>query len=300
MNVTVVSGKGDKVRKTEISLTKDATVQDLKKAYAKTSKKDIHRISFKIGDGDKVVKLDSDKKALSEYDVADKATIQFKDLGAQIGYRTVFLVEYFGPMVFVLFYYLRPAFLYGANSSQPYNWVAKAAVACWVAHFLKRELETLFVHKFSRPTMPLNNLFKNCAYYWSFGAIIGYPLCAPSFAAPGELQVYIGLAIFLLSELGNLKCHLMLSNMRPKEGAQDRSIPRGFLFELVACPNYTFEVLSWVGFSIMTNLIFSYLFTFVGFLQMTEWAIKKHKGYKKTYDKEYTQLRRKAIVPFVI
>ncbi|RYG64665.1 hypothetical protein EON64_13520 [archaeon] len=47
------------------------------------------------------------------------------------------------------------------------------------------------------------------------------------------------------------------------------------------------------------GLLFSWLFTLVGFLQMAEWAVKKHKGYKKTYDKEYTQLRRKAIVPFV-
>ena len=55
----------------------------------------------------------------------------------------------------------------------------------------------------------------------------------------------------------------------------------GFLFDYVACPNYTFEVFSWVGFSIMTNIPFSYAFTIVGFLQMTDWALKKHKEYKK-------------------
>ena len=74
----------------------------------------------------------------------------------------------------------------------------------------------------------------------------------------------------------------------------------GFLFDYVACPNYTFEVFSWVGFSIMTNIPFSYAFTIVGFLQMTDWALKKHKEYKKTYDKEYIALKRKAIVPFLI
>jgi very-long-chain enoyl-CoA reductase len=44
---------------------------------------------------------------------------------------------------------------------------------------------------------------------------------------------------------------------------------------------------------------FAYLFTLVGFLQMASWAVKKHKGYKKAFDKEYTSLRRKAIIPFL-
>eukprot|EP01031_Cornospumella_fuschlensis_P048463 gene48463-59350_t len=209
MNVTIVSGKGDKVKRTELALEKGSTVKDLKKAFSKATKKDINRISFKVGDGEKPVRLDDDSKALTEYGVADKAVIQFKDLGAQIGYRTVFLVEYFGPMAFVLLYFLRPSFIYGANVTKDYNWVAQWAVICWVAHFLKRELETLFVHKFSRPTMPLSNLFKNCAYYWLFGAFIGYPLCSPGYVPPSlDWQIYLGLGIFVLSELGNLKCHL--------------------------------------------------------------------------------------------
>jgi len=208
-------------------------------------------------------------------------------------------------MVFVLFNALRPEFIYGKQPNlfedPNASWVAKLAVICWVAHFLKRELETFFVHKFSRPTMPLSNLFKNCGYYWTFGAVIGYPLCHQSYQAPADNLVYIGLGIFVFSELMNLICHLMLSNMRPAEGSTKRDIPRGFVFDLVCCPNYTFEVFSWVGFSIMTEgaqVRFSYLFTLVGFLQMAEWANKKHKEYTEKYE-EYKKLGRKRIVPFV-
>merc|ERR1711871_66422 len=174
-----------------------------------------------------------------------------------------------------------------------------------MAHFLKREFETFFVHKFSRPTMPLSNLFKNCTYYWSFGAIIGYPLCSPHYTssiAPAAATVQVGLAVFIVSELCNFYCHIILASLRPSSGSDVRPIPTGFLFNYVSCPNYTFEVLSWIGFSIMTGLIWSWLFTAVGALQMTEWALKKHKLYKNdpnTGD-QYKKLGRKAIIPFVL
>jgi very-long-chain enoyl-CoA reductase len=89
--------------------------------------------------------------------------------------------------------------------------VALLGVICWVAHFLKREFETVFIHKFSRPTMPLSNLYKNCGYYWTFGAVIGYPLCSPGFLPPPDSQVYIGLAVFVLSEVRILEMHFITS-----------------------------------------------------------------------------------------
>lgn len=147
--------------------------------------------------------------------------------------------------------------------------------------------------------MPFFNLFKNCAHYWVFGACIGYPLCSPSFSPPSDLLVMAGLTLWTVSEIGNLICHIMLSNLRPAEGSLQRPIPKGFLFDLVSCPNYTFEILSWVGFCMMTQLLFAYGFTLVGGVQMIFWAMKKHEGYLKTYGKDYKQLRRKAIIPFV-
>lgn len=316
LEVIVVSGAGtDKCKRTTLYLDKYCTVLDLKRKYAKEVKKDINRLSFKY-ELQTPVRLSDDSKTVVSYIAPaltkeltgkceskgppSKFELTFKDLGPQIGYRTVFVLEYLGPMVFVCLWALRPSFLFGTEAAQqPYNWVAMLGIICWNIHFLKRELETFFVHKFSRPTMPLQNLFKNCTYYWTFGAFIGYPLASTGFVPPSETQVYIGLGIFVISEIGNLICHLMLSNMRPKEGSQKRSIPTGFLFNYVACPNYTFEVMAWVGFSVMTSILASYLFTIVGGLQMADWAMKKHKEYKKSYGKEYTNLRRKAIVPFI-
>jgi very-long-chain enoyl-CoA reductase len=302
MHVTISGKKGE----TGVAVGTSDTVGDLRKAYAAVAKKDINSVALKHeGDLASTVRLDDDAAALSSVSVKNGTKLMFKDLGPQIGYRTVFYAEYGGPIVFVAIMALLRSQVFGllgfedVSGFEGMNWVAQLGVYCWTAHFVKRELETAFVHKFSRPTMPLSNLFKNCTYYWTFGAVIGWPLCSPNYIAPSENVVMGGLVLFILSELGNFAIHLKLANMRPGELSKKRDIPKGFGFDLVACPNYFFEVMSWVGFSIMTGIVFSWLFTIVGFLQMADWAMKKHKGYKKTYDKEYTSLKRKAIIPFI-
>ncbi len=301
MKVTASTKKGDII----VDVASGATVGELRMAFSTALKKSIHRISIKHSEENGSVRLDDDSATLASVKVTASTKLVYKDLGPQMGYRTVFYAEYGGPIVFVgLIAFFRTELFTMLGYSKvggfgTMHWVAQLGVYCWMAHFIKRELETAFVHKFSRPTMPLKNLFINCTYYWSFGAVIGWPLCSPTFSPPNKNQVYAGLALFVLSELGNFAIHLKLASMRPAELSKKRDIPKGFGFDLVACPNYFFEVMSWIGFSIMTNVAFSYLFTLFGFYQMSIWAQGKHKNYKKTYEKEYTSLNRKAIIPFI-
>lgn len=301
----------------DLEVPSSATVGDVRRMFAKQRRMDVHRVSLRQGDA----RLDDDEKKLTDVATAPY-NLTLKDLGPQIGYRTVFVLEYLGPILFVggfaacrrgLFGPQAQTLLFGKDAAQPMNNVAELAVLCWVGHFLKRELETFFVHKFSRPTMPFSNLYKNCTYYWTFGAVIGYPLCSTAFRVASPAVVQAGLGLFLLSELGNFYCHVKLSNMRPAEGSKKREIPKGFMFDLVACPNYFFEIMSWVGFTVMTlnpaftptaavlsnQTLWSAAFTLVGLLQMSDWALKKHKEYKKSFGKEYTDLRRKAMFPFI-
>ena len=285
----VTRGKSSKT----ITLDAKSTLGDLKKHYSKVCKISIARQCFKT---EKNEVLNNDDTVLM-----DNMTLLFKDFGPQIGYRTVFLWEYFGPLAFVLLYATRPSWIYGPGAaSAKWNPVACLGIAAWTFHFLKRELETIFVHRFSRPTMPLFNLFKNSIYYWSFGVAVGYPLCHPDYTAPGSSQVLFGFLLFVIAEVCNGWVHIQFRNMRVAEGSTLRPIPTGVLFTYVSCPNYTFEVLAWVAFSMMTQIAASYVFTLVGLFQMTDWAMKKHKGYLKTYGKEYKELRRTSIIPFVV
>src|SRR5690606_9894333 len=95
--------------------------------------------------------------------------------GPQIGWRLVYFIEYLGPLVInPLFYYTLRPFAYPWVSPSDFNppsssqWLLM--FLCFV-HFLKREYETLFVHKFSAATMPINYVFRNSAHYWLLGGI---------------------------------------------------------------------------------------------------------------------------------
>lgn len=102
------------------------------------------------------------------------------------------------------------------------------------------------------------------------------------------------------------------------------AIPHGYGFHLVTCPNYTFEILTWGVVAALTNSwVGSYTSRFLsglfpsnaerklmqlcgvawGFValssyQMTLWAMKKHRAYKKEFGAAYPK-KRKVIVPFL-
>lgn len=136
----------------------------------------------------------------------------------------------------------------------------RIAMAAWSFHYVKRLLETMFVHRFSNATMPIMNIFKNSTYYWGFAAYVAYHINHPLYTAPCRNQVIGGLVAFFLNEMGNLSIHIALRNLRPP-GTKVRKIPLPtgnpftLLFNFVSCPNYTYEIGAWVSFTIMTQCL---------------------------------------------
>uniref|UniRef100_A0A663DX32 Trans-2,3-enoyl-CoA reductase n=1 Tax=Aquila chrysaetos chrysaetos TaxID=223781 RepID=A0A663DX32_AQUCH len=126
------------------------------------------------------------------------------------------------------------------------------------------------------------------------------PPCLPAY---GDEQVKLALAVFLFCQLGNFSIHVALRNLRPA-GSKTRKIPYPtrnpftWLFLLVSCPNYTYEVGSWIGFTIMTQCLPVALFSLVGFVQMAIWAQGKHRSYLREF-RDYPPLR-SPIVPFLL
>ncbi|PWY98324.1 hypothetical protein BCV70DRAFT_202105 [Testicularia cyperi] len=279
----------------------NSTLLELKKSIARSHP----RLSIqrqRITTQDKVALLEDDK-SLTSLGVQSGHVLYVKDLGPQIGWTTVFLTEYAGPLfIHPLFYHFAPKIW---RTEFVHSKMQSLALGLVLFHYAKRELETLFVHRFSNGTMPLFNIFKNSFHYWMLsGALLAPFIYSPYFSASrvaGTIQsnplfLYSCAATMILAELCNAYSHIILKNLRPA-GTRVRKIPRGFAFELVSCPNYFFEFLAWTAFTVLTLNPASALFAAVSTAQMFVWAVKKHKNYKKEFGKDYP--RRKAMFPFI-
>lgn len=287
-----------------LNANQNMTVKDLKQLYLKETKArkvGVERQWYTLNEI-KGVALSDNTKKLKEYGVNNGDTLYLKDLGPQISWKLVFLVEYFGPIaIFVFMYYFRNL-LYGAGSSNvPLTFTQKAAFFMVLGHYIKREFETIFIHRFSNATMPFTNIFKNSTHYWViFGVLVGYFLFHPKYTEPTYIPMtlkYVLIAAFAFFELMNFLCHNELKNLR-KPGTTERGIPKGYGFGFVSCANYFWETLVWLTYSVFTGCATSYVFLLFSFYQMTEWALKKHKRYREEF-KDYPR-GRKAIIPFLI
>jgi very-long-chain enoyl-CoA reductase len=212
----------------------------------------------------------------------------------------VFIIEYLGPiLIHPLIYFGRP-YIYPTPSLTATKMPAPSALQTLsmvlvILHFLKREYETIFIHRFSLSTMPVLNIFKNSAHYWFLSGLnIAYWTYAPtswaqsvtSLSLTSDKITMAGLVLFVVGELANLNAHIILRDLRT-EGTTERGIPKGLGFSWVTCPNYLFEILAWVGISLVTRSLSTYVFVLVAGGQMALWAQKKEKRYRKEFGDKY-------------
>ncbi|KAH8811600.1 3-oxo-5-alpha-steroid 4-dehydrogenase-domain-containing protein [Xylogone sp. PMI_703] len=276
-----------------VDVSDTTTVQDVKTMLAKPGRWDPERLGIYGPDG----KLIKDRKARISNIAKDGQEITVKDLGYQISWRTVFVIEYLGPiLIHAAFLLLRP---YIYSNLTPLSFSQKLSAGMIILHFLKREYETLFVHRFSLNSMPARNIFKNCGHYWVLsGVLIAYFIYAPnSYGAQSTATIDIvngaGVALYLYGEIANAHTHRILSNLR-SPGGTERGIPHGLGFDLVTCPNYLFEMLSWFGVAVVARTWSMAVFLVVAYGQMHLWAIKKEKAYRKEFPDKYK--KKKSVI----
>ncbi|XP_055488207.1 trans-2,3-enoyl-CoA reductase-like [Leucoraja erinacea] len=245
-------------------------------------------------------------QALKNLATSSIITLYFRDLGTQINWTTVFLTEYTGPLLIYLLFYFRLPNLYGLEDINHYSRqpVVHLACLCHSLHYTKQILETLFLHCFSNENTALEKLLKGCAFYWGFTAWMAYYINHPLYTPPsfGNRQVMPALVCFLVCGAGNYFTNAVIIQVH-KTGTKNHFVrptynPLTWLFKLVSCPNYTYEMGAWISFTIMTQTFPVAVFTLMLSLQLILWAQRKHYQYQKDY-KNYPSYRT-ALIPFIL
>lgn len=175
-----------------------------------------------------------------------------------------------------------------------------------MGHFIKRELESMFLHRFSSATMPAKNIFVNCSYYWLLnGLFIGYFLFSPKYTEPNFSSLVYNTLVssFTIAEIFNFFCHLHLRNLRPA-GTKVRGIPKGFGFDFVSCANYFWEIVAWASIAGLSKCVPAYIFLAASGYILSKWSKARHRKYLKEFDGKEGRpaypKNRKALIPFLI
>ena len=119
------------------------------------------------------------------------------------------------------------------------------------------------------------------------------------------LNYIFGLAIFGLGMYINI--HSDYSMIKQRNANKDSNnkyiIPRGFMYELISCPNYFGELTEWLGFFILSNSFSGLVFFISTFANLFPRAIQYHQWYKNKFKEEFATDKnlseRKSIVPFL-
>ena len=114
------------------------------------------------------------------------------------------------------------------------------------------------------------------------------------------LEITFGLGMYI-------NIHSDYSMIKQRNANKDTNnkyiIPRGFMYELISCPNYFGELVEWLGFFVLSNSFSGLVFFVSTFANLFPRAIQYHQWYKNKFKDEFHSdkilTQRKAIVPFL-
>ncbi|PRP86954.1 putative steroid reductase DET2 [Planoprotostelium fungivorum] len=184
----------------------------------------------------------------------------------------------------------------------------------WLIHYFQR----CFIFPFRIPSnnQTMDLLICTCAFGFNLcnGYVVGRwmfiisPAQDYSFSTLQTLSFFIGIIMFVYGFASNIICDGMLVDLKKKissgkkEGEQvDPSgryaVPRGYLFDYVAAPNYFSEIVEWTGYYIMTQNYFTLSFLVWNLANLVPRARTHLKWYQTTFPKYPKE--RKAVFPFL-
>ncbi|GMI80513.1 hypothetical protein like AT5G16010 [Hibiscus trionum] len=163
-------------------------------------------------------------------------------------------------------------------------------------HFFKRIFEVVFIHKYSGEMALDTFIIISVSYIFLSSSLIYTHILNQERPEPSIDLMYPGVVLFLIGISGNFYHHYLLSKLRTK-GGKDYKIPKGGLFELVICPHYLFEILGFLGISLISQTLYSFSVTLGCAVYLGCRSYDTRRWYISKFDDFPKEIR--AIIPFV-
>ncbi|XP_022746562.1 very-long-chain enoyl-CoA reductase-like isoform X2 [Durio zibethinus] len=163
-------------------------------------------------------------------------------------------------------------------------------------HFFKRDFEVVFVHKYSGEMAVDSMIIILFSYFTVSSSLIYIQVLTQGLPQPSLDLKYPGILLFLIAITGNFYHHYLLSKLRAK-GGKDYKIPKGGLFGLVICPHYLFEILGFLGISLISQTLYSFCVSLGLALYLMGRSYVTRRWYLSKFDDFPKEV--KALIPYV-
>ena len=177
------------------------------------------------------------------------------------------------------------------------DWFTWLLVGLWTIHYFNRTIVFPFRLKTRGKKMPLTIVFSALFFNGMNGFLNGYYLgyLAPEDQPGITLNIVIGLVLFFGGMYINRETDSRLISLRKeKEGY---SIPQGWLFKWISCPNHFGEIVEWIGFALVAWSVPAVTFAMWTFCNLVPRALNHHDWYHENFE-EYPKKRR-AVIPWL-
>ncbi|CAD5193906.1 unnamed protein product [Musa acuminata subsp. malaccensis] len=163
-------------------------------------------------------------------------------------------------------------------------------------HFFKRDFEVLFIHQYSG-NMILDSVIPITLSYFTGTVCMIYAQYLTQGMPGPKLDLKVaGEVFFLVGITGNFYHHYLLSKLREK-GDKTYKIPKGGLFGLVICPHYLFEIIIFIGFCLISQTLYSFLFALGTLWYLMGRSYATRRWYLSKFENFPKQV--KALIPYV-
>jgi 3-oxo-5-alpha-steroid 4-dehydrogenase 1 len=172
----------------------------------------------------------------------------------------------------------------------------------WQVHYFHRSFIFPFTLK-SDEKVPLSimlmsmifnavNTYIQGRWIYSFSPAFAYTL---SWLA--DPRFIIGAIIFCAGFAINKQADYILKKLWDP-ASPGYKIPRGGMYRFISCPNYFGEIVTWIGWAVMTWSLAGVFFVVWTVANLGPRALANHRWYRQTFP-DYPA-ERKAIIPFVV